>query len=279
VIEAKIVADSINPDGQRITSFVLEYPRFIHGELMTHRVFSRNAASSRAIPIQKMIDEVVNNPAAPIYWAKNQKGMQSGEPLPHEVCLQLCDEWNSARDAAVERARRMSELGVHKSIANRILEPFMHMVTLVTATDYANFFALRAHPAAQPEFQALAYAMLGKYLEHKPEELHWGEWHIPFGDRMPEGLHIDDQLKVATARAARLSYKTFDGVIDPSKDILLHDGLVTDHHMSPTEHPARAEVGRWGNFNGWKQYRQMIPGENIQCDLQEIWNNRPEMYR
>lgn len=265
-----IIADSINPDGQRVTSFLLTYPRFIHSELMTHRAFSRNAASSRAIPIEKQIEQVTTNPAMPVRWGKNGKGMQDHGAFEGDEEATAKEYWGWAAAAAVEQARELSNLGLHKQIVNRVLEPFVWMTTLVTATQFENFFSLRVHKDAQPEFQHLAYMMLKRYLANKPEAKGWGEWHVPFGDKMTDGLDNATKLKVATARAARTSYLTMDSKIDIAKDVDLHDRLAESGHWSPFEHAAIAEQGRGGNFNGWKQYRQMFPNENRKCDLQKL---------
>ena len=211
MINAKILLDSINPVGNRITSWILTYPRFFHSEIMTHRVFSRNAASSRAIPVKRMIDDIRQNCAMPIFWGKNQAGMQAKEELdntekyaevrkdlPYGEGLLITTkkqeakrEWLLARDSAVKHAEKMLELGLHKQIANRILEPFMHMTVIITGTEFENFFALRAHPDAQPEFQDLAYKMLDIYQLSEPKKLKAGEWHIPFGDNINEQRLID----------------------------------------------------------------------------------------
>lgn len=263
MIEAKIVADSINPCGSRIISFVCTYPRFIHSEIMTHRVFSRNAASSRAIPIQKMIDRIRTQPAEPIFWGKNQRGMQAWEQI--EETAKARETWLKAAESAIVHAQELTELGIHKQIANRLLEPFAHMVTLITATEWANFFNLRAHKDAQPEFQELAFQMLLAYCEHKPEEKAEGEWHLPFADKYVEdGLTTTQLLKITSARAARVSYINFEGDIEFEKDYALHDQLIESGHCSPLEHPARALVNfeRSGNFVGWFQYRKSIIYEN-----------------
>ncbi len=269
MIKASIVSDSISPIGQRITTFLLTYPRFIHSELMTHRDFSRNAASSRAIPVEKMIDRITQEPATPVFWGKNQRGMQAAEPLT-DIDKQLAqDEWNAAMLSAVKHARKMLELGVHKQIANRLVEPFMHITTLVTATQYANFFNLRAHKDAQPEFQELAFQMLELYKDNKPEAKEAGDWHLPFADKyLTEGLTTAELLKIVTARAARLSYLTFEGDIDHQKDYELHDRLAESGHWSPFEHAAQAlrYTERSGNFVGWKPYRKDFVSEN-RCKL------------
>jgi len=265
MIEAKIVADSINPVGRRITTFVCTYPRFIHSEVMTHRVFSRNAASSRAIPVNKMIEKIVLQPAEPIYWGKNQKGMQANEEIENKI--NAINVWNESMLMAVEQAKKLLALGVHKQIANRLLEPFAHMTTLITATEYANFFNLRAHPDAQPEFQELAFQMLKAYASYTPNMLSVGEWHLPFADQyLNENLTTEQKLKIVTARAARVSYLNFEGNIDHQKDYDLHDQLLSSGHMSPFEHAAQCTDNHqfYGNFRGWLPYRKTIPNENLE---------------
>lgn len=144
-IDAKIVADSINPQGDRITTFLLTYPRFIHSELMTHRMFSRNSASSRAIPFEKMVKMVIEDPFTPIMWQKDHKGMQGNEYLTDKMDVQRAEHrWLIARTNAIEQAKVLSEgVGVTKQLCNRILEPFMWHTVLLTATEFSNFFKLR----------------------------------------------------------------------------------------------------------------------------------------
>lgn len=277
MIKSEIICDSIGRHGQRITSFICTYPRFIHSEIMTHRVFSRNAASSRAIPITKMIDEIKKCPARPVYWGRNQKGMQAHEALSTDEARRAIALWDTAAKTNIQFVQQMIDLGVHKQIANRLLEPFAHMVTLITATDFDNFFSLRADPDAQPEFQVLAFRSLDAYLNSTPKPLEVGEWHLPFGDRMPNGLELAERLKIATARAARISYKTFDGKIDPVEDYRLHDQLAQGGHWSPFEHAAQCLETRVrsGNFLGWGQYRKQFHGENrLGVDLREIAKKR-----
>lgn len=269
MISAKIVADSICRS-HRLTSFLLVYPRFIHSELMTHRSLARNAASSRAIPVQKMIQRIWDEPAMPVSWGKNQKGMQAGEELGENDKNQAQAIWLKAMRNAIDSAETMLNLGVHKQIANRLLEPFAHMQTLASATEWANFFNLRCHKDAQPEFQALAYEMLRAYNNSTPRELRPEQWHLPFmdQDRFAD-LTEEQNLKIATARAARTSYFNFDGTIAPEKDYELHDSLIASGHWSPFEHPAQAmgderyEHTPWcGNYRGFIQYRKRFPQEN-----------------
>ena len=163
-ISAKIIADSINPQGHRITSFILTYPRMIHGELMTHRVFSRNSASSRAIPFNKMMEMVEKDPFIPIAWQKDHKGMQGTEyftksdlaaeefkeEIPDTVIEHLTQVWLTARDNAVRQAKYANEIGLTKQICNRLLEPYMWHTVLVTATEFDNFFELRCQKYQTP---------------------------------------------------------------------------------------------------------------------------------
>jgi len=289
MINSTILLDSINPNGCRLTTWILTYPRFFHSELMTHRVFSRNAASSRAIPVKRMIEDIKNNPATPVFWGKNQSGMQSYQELDDASKILAKSEWLKARDSAIEHAQKMMDIGLHKQIANRILEPFMHMTIILTGTEFENFFSLRAHKDAQPEFQELAYKMLDLYQVSEPKKLEKGEWHIPFGDNVDEQRLVDcdafaketegmalglsneykDYIslfkrKIATARCARVSYLNFEGKDDYNKDIELHDILASSGHWSPFEHCAQSleDEQMCGNFRGWKQYRKFFNQEN-----------------
>lgn len=280
MIEAKIVADSVSPHGHRITTFVCTYPRFIHSEVMTHRAFSRNAASSRAIPVKTMIKRVMEETAGPISWGKNQKGMQAGEELDEHASLAAESAWFAARVDAVRHAEQLVSLGVHKQIANRLIEPFAHMTTIITATEWGNFFSLRAHEDAQPEFQELAFRMLAAYTTSEPVPKGLGEWHLPFADQyVEEGLHIALLLKIVTARCARVSYLNFEGLIEHEKDYKLHDDLLVSGHWSPFEHAAcSGPPVRSGNFIGWLQYRKQFQAENRTMTAEEaaarLWGRK-----
>jgi hypothetical protein len=279
MITADIIKDSVARHGGRITSFILKYPRFIHAELMTHRLFSRNAASSRAISFKKMVQMVQDEIAAPEVWGAEQKGMQSGAEI-EDVCGALT-VWNNAMEDAVHNAVRLHEMGVHKSICNRLLEPFTHMVTLVTATEFENFFSLRAHTDAQPEFRILATHMLERYLDHVPTRRAEGEWHMPFSDDIKELRQLDfDPIMVIAGRCARLSYLTHDGVRDPKLDFDLAERLVASGHWSPFEHLALPMARRddWsGNFRGWQQLRKMFANEHREMSREELSRRRFDM--
>ena len=276
-IESEIIADSINTvTGKRITTFKLRYPRFIHSELMTHRMFSRNAASSRAIPVEKMVAAVRINTARPEYWGLAKKGMQAGAEVNNKS--EALHHWNRSATDAATYASVLSDFGLHKQIVNRVLEPFSHITVLVTATDYENFFKLRAHKDAQPEFQVLAFRMLEQYLNGTPEEKGLGEWHIPYDE---PGLDLSERLSTATARAARISYDNLDGSQStPKGDKALHGKLAASGHWSPFEHCAQASINcDSNNFRGgWLQYREQIELEPEKDPnmLTNLLENKPE---
>lgn len=280
-ITVEIVQDSVsNRWGKeaRITTFLLEYPRYIHAEVMTHRVFSRNAASSRAIPIETLAQQTIDNPVTPIHWGKNQAGMVATEQVDGDTSRTANKVWRSAAYQARHHARELARLGVHKQVANRILEPFQHIRVLVTATDFANFFHLRTHTDAQPEIQELAHRMQYAYTNHAPEKLRRGEWHVPFVGRHRDSLgtlryYVDGQevsaetaRQVSASAAAQTSYRKNDLSVD--KALAIYDRLVTAKpvHASPFEHQATPLFWagrRCRNFRGWRQYRTLIAGETV----------------
>ena len=282
-ITAQIIADSISPEGIRLTTMQLRYPRFIHSEFLTHRTFSRNASSSRAIPVARMIEDLHHDPAIPIYWGSNKPGMQAGAELTGEDLLYCKTLWLQAMELNIDTASRMVEAGLHKQIANRILEPWAHINVLVTATDYANFFALRAHADAQPEIKELAEAMMAAVAKSNPQQLQPGDWHLPYAnDRgyAPSSLDPDwlDTLKmVSVARCARVSFLTHEGRRTTlQEDLELYDRLLGSAplHASPAEHQATPDTyqaqddywfhkDQWGNLQGWCQLRKMLPNEFV----------------
>ncbi len=264
---AKIIADSVNSNGVRLTTMEITYPRFVHCEFMTHRVFSRNAASSRAIPVAKMMQRVEEDPVWPVWWGKNQAGMQAEEELTAVEQSEAKAYWLDARDAALHHARRLVALGVHKQIVNRILEPWCWITVIVSATDWQNFFGLRCHPAAQPELRVIADKMFDLYLRSQPHHLEDGEWHIPYLEDRDQ-IVMKDWLRVSTGRCARVSYLNHDGKRDPAADIALHDRLAaqTPGHWSPFEHvaQARSDIVRARNFRGFLQYRAVMDKTSVE---------------
>lgn len=270
MIKAEILLDSVSQTGDRLTTFILTYPRFIHSEIMTHRVFSRNAASSRAIPVKKMLEEVKNNPAMPVYWGKNQSGMQAKEELTGYELDKAKQYWLEARDHAISVVEDLQRIGLHKQIANRILEPWFHMRTILTGTEWENFYGLRRHPDAQPEFKALADAMWDAHQNSKPQLKHFNEWHLPFIRDDEWWMDLELLMKISVARCCRVSYLNLDGSNpDIDKDINLHTKLLESGHMSPFEHAAVCSNDRffYGNFRGWKQYRKFIANEDVFTNL------------
>jgi thymidylate synthase ThyX len=294
---AKILADSISPNGHRLTSFEITFPRIVLAEFNTHRVFSRNSASSRAIPVEKMLKRVVDDPFVPIYWGKNQKGMQAEQELTEQEQANARFSWLAAAGRAMDWARTMLDYGIHKQITNRLLEPFMWHTVIVTATEWSNYFNLRDNPKAQPEIQRVASMMNELYKASSPRSVNYDEWHTPLvpPDEAFDFAVLDDAdtgvpraALVSAGRCARVSYLTHDGKRDPEADVGLTSKLDGDGHMSPLEHPARPMTNeeltlfeqplvawdgrKWthvtgqrrfflGNFNGWVQLRKLIPGE------------------
>jgi thymidylate synthase ThyX len=255
---AKVLCDSTSWVGKRLVTFHLKYPRYIHSELLTHRVFSKNSASSRAVPIEKFIQRVQDQPVKPI-WTKNQKGMQG--PVIEDGSFQD-SIWLEARNASIQHAHTLNVSGVHKQNVNRLLEPWLYIEVVLTGTDFENFFELRDHEDAQPEIKALAQLMKLAMLNSTPRHLEPGEWHIPFSESIDKlklynildpndmlesslamsRVYTEGLLKVSVARCARVSYFNFDGKQDYSKDLELYDQLVSERplHASPAEHQARA---------------------------------------
>ena len=144
-IKVEIVADSINQQGDRVTSLVLTYPRIIHAEMMTHRMFSRNASSSRAVPIQKMIEAVKNNTFCPFEFQKAHKGMQGSEYFTGQDKADCIKLWLESAELALQQAEKMKEKGITKQIINRILEPYQYYTVLITGSEegWDNFHSLR----------------------------------------------------------------------------------------------------------------------------------------
>ena len=336
-IKAEIVGDAISQNGNRITSFLLTYPRIIHSELMTHRVFSRSSSSSRAIPFDKMVEAVENNPFIPMAWQKDHKGMQGTEYITDPRAIERLEtEWKTAALNMVKQAQRLNsgivcretweedfkeKYGVTKQLCNRLLEPFMWHTTLVTSTTYSNFFNLRCPAYQTPVTQlllpakskkecianhgneenieklqnfsdlewlkinqgqgeihimALAEAMYDAYNESVPNQLEKGFWYIPFESKInftgkewseltpsdSEETWQDVAVKISTSMCARTSYTVVgeDKVHSYDKDLKLHDRLLESRHWSPFEHCAKnmEDSNPYGNFTGWKQYRQFI---------------------
>jgi hypothetical protein len=256
-IKATIIADSINANNNRLTSFELEYHRYIHSEVMTHRVFSRNAASSRAIPVSATISQVWDNPATPTHWGRNQPGMQAKKELYGLRRWTAIKLWKTAAKITASIAYLMTKAGMHKQVTNRILEPFVLIKVVLSATEFDNFFELRDHHDAQPEIQELARKMKAALALSTPNRLQYDEWHTPYAD---PSLSIEDRLKVSASCCAQVSYRKLDESLD--KAIMVYDRLVRSKplHASPFEHQATPSTLKdsEANFKGWMQYRKDI---------------------
>jgi 5-methylcytosine-specific restriction endonuclease McrA len=253
-----------------------EFPNFLANGIVVHN--SRNASSSRAIPVNKMIQSVLDNPFIPIHCGKNQKGMQADQEVDAATAAEAEKIWLDLRDKCVEAARKLVDLGIHKQIANRPLEWCGHISVVMTSTEWANWFALRYHGKAQPEICQLAKVMWVAYQSSTPRQIldtdmsdPWF-WHLPYVlDEERSQFAVGELLKRSTARCARVSYLNHDGTTpDAAKDHALFEGLVGDvpKHMSPTEHQAMplgldSRYERRGNFIGWLQHRKTIADENI----------------
>jgi hypothetical protein len=283
---ARVILDSIHPDGvSRLTTMEVVMHRFVLTEFNTHRMFSRNSASSRAIPVSKQRAQVEDDPAFPLAWPTEQKGMQGGTPLTPSVQAQAIEVWREAAWQMSDAAQALANIGVHKSVTNRLLEPFLWHTMIVSATDWNNFFELRSNPLAQPEIRAVSDLMMEALWASEPTTLQYGDWHLPY----VSGYDYDDIMSMndtpfytldppdtydlltiarmcSAARCARVSYLTHDtGTVDIGKDITLACRLMDPGdgpmHASPFEHvatPATQDDVVAGNFHGWKQWRHEL---------------------
>jgi hypothetical protein len=262
--------------------------RFVLAELNTHRVFSRNSASSRAIPISKILERVKTDPAMPLFWGKNQAGMVAAVELDPDKQTMAINTWLNARDNAISSVEKLQEIGVHKQLTNRLLEPWLWHTAIISSTEWNNYFGQRTainpadgKPFAMPEMYALAKAMEFAYYNNAPTVVNYGEWHLPyitdedFDWAYNQNQFLDGENKnayhllksISAGRCARVSYLTHDGKRDPGEDIKLAEKLASARpmHPSPFEHQAtpQYELEVLGNFRGWHQFRHSFKNENI----------------
>jgi hypothetical protein len=292
-----VLAKSEAPSGKVLASFELYYPRaMLHEEFLTHRALSKNAASSRATPISSMVEAVRADPAMPLYWGINGKGMSDHGIMSPDDAAKCKKEWLAARDSALKHVGNMMKLNPqpHKQDVNILLRPWEHITTVATADEWDNFFALRTHKDAKPLFRALAVEMWRAYEAFPATKLQPGDWHLPYiwqhefdalkatkADKYEEAL--GNLIKVSAARCARTSYKNHNGkVASFAEDVELYERLAggSPKHASPLEHQGTPDTYRvvfenkkakrvwdhpeWhGNFGGFIQHRKTLPGECI----------------
>jgi hypothetical protein len=285
----KVILDSLAPCNKRLTTLQLTYPRFVHSEVLTHRDRARNSGSSRAIPWPVMCEQIQTNAVVPIKWGKNQKGMQTGEEVDEATRQQAEAIWLGARDSALKAAQALHELGIHKSLCNRLTEPWMWITVVMTATEWNNFLRQRCHRDAEVHIQRIAYMIKEELERSKPVVAHRGYWHLPYIEEddwrnVPVLAQLKNKfpfhmcpalpvLKAASvARCARVSFKPFNAENkDLADDVRLFQDLQTGSdgaimHASPFEHVAEAlaDPVRSGPFVGWKQFRKEFDNENVE---------------
>lgn len=277
MIDAKVVTDSVNEWGNRLTTLQVVCHRFVLAEFNTHRVFSRNSASSRAIPVEKQLERIMYDPARPLEWPAEQPGMQGGAELVGQDLEDAQYLWDQAGAFVcglvdmylLEHPDKSGRL--HKSLINRLLEPFMWHTICVSSTEWDNYFLQRCSPLAQPEIRAASERMQSVMAESVPTELGEDQWHLPYVNE-EDIVECDerglDVRHVSAARCARTSYLTQEGTRDLAEDVKLFERLANPGegppHASPLEHVATPRVDTdyehevLGNFEGWHQLRHEV---------------------
>lgn len=285
---ASVLAHSVIQDlgatpGFELITVEATFARSALAELNTHRAFSRNSASSRAIPVSQMLRKATEEPFIPRRFSIAQKGMSASEFVePGDGAWEDCvNWWIESRDVAVAQAKKGLDLGLHKQDVNRILEPFLMHTAIISATEWGNFFTLRlardeqGNPLAYPPMFDLAQAIytaiqtsqhpspkwIGQWYP-PPVSLpqHHQNWHLPLTGFATdhEDLTVLELIQVSAARCARVSYLTHEGRRDVQADLTLFKRLFTNGHLSPFEHVAHASPVGSGNFQYWRQLRYYI---------------------
>lgn len=284
---AKVICHTKAPNGEELITLEIELHRFILPEQNTHRVFSRNYQSSRAIPVLRQLEQIANDPAMPVFWGKNQAGMVAKEEVSG-VDRELAEMIIlGMRDACLNGVKQLQKLNLHKQIANRYVEPWMWTKGVVTATlkDFEGFFLLRLHEDAQPEIKVLATAIYEAMEGGVPTSLQYGEYHLPYvqmqypdtGQTSLNNESVEDVIKISASSCGQVSYRALDTSLEKALKIydmlnLPENGVYKEAppHFSPTEHiakiadPSQFKEGCNGNFNSvvfW-QYRKALEGGN-----------------
>jgi hypothetical protein len=257
-ISAQVIADSITKDGIRLTTFEIEVHRFVWSEFMTHRVFSRNSESSRAIPVKARIQRTIENPAMPIHWGQNKPGMQAEKEITEEEKKAAIDIWKACANDVARYATVLENMGVHKQVVNRLLEPFAMNKAVFSTTEMENFLELRLHKDADPHIHELARCVNDAFNDSSPKLVLPGQWHLPYAEDI---LDLDTAIKVSASCCAQVSYRKLDTSIEKAIDI--YDKLVSGEpvHASPFEHQATPAINPWvfhKNFKGWVQQREIL---------------------
>lgn len=272
-ITAKVIADTKHK-GNRLTTMELRYPRIILAELNTHRMFSRNTSSSRAIPVERLIENVEHDPYIPLSWGQNARTMWSDGEIDDNMKGLAYKIWMDTMSNAVENARQMADIGIHKQFVNRILEPWSHVSTIVSSTEWDNFFNQRISQFAQPEMRLLAEKMKEAIDSSTPREItstagdrnYWSpeSWHLPYITKNEiENVSSLSLFKVSVARCARVSYKSHvtGKVSTVDEDVELFNRLFNNGHWSPFEHIARPSKFDNTNFRGFVQFRKILESQ------------------
>lgn len=268
MFEAKIIADSIC-QGSRLTTMQITHWTALHAEMNTHCAFAKNASSARAIPLNKVIERVENEPFLPIFWGKARAGMSPVEEVEADKRTEAIALWLNARDYMVDVVKKMDALGLHKQIPSRLMAPFSWITVAVTGDNagWSNFFNQRCHKDAQQEFQHVAYLSQKSYFESTPIVRLPGDWHLPYVDDEERSIIVlHDLIMLSVARTARTSYLTQEGIRDKEKDFELFRRLsgMDPMHLSPTEQVCEATPGiKSGKYTGWTAYRKSIPNEYV----------------
>lgn len=274
-ISARIVAKSKSAySGTVLPTWECDFPKCILAELNTHGMLVKNAQSSRAVPVKKVIEQIRNNPVTPVHWGSNQAGMVAGEEINQSISMRTWDggsynhdrdsAWKETADTIAELMELWSDAGYHKQIVNRIGEAFTMVRGVITGTEIDNFFHLRYHKDADPYIQELARCMWEAYEQAEAEVLYEGEWHLPYVTKIdtPTGkklgvFEVDEDgivvfksctteqaLKVSAAACGQVSYRKLDlseETVDRVWNRLMTGDIihasVTGHQATPMKEP------------------------------------------
>lgn len=301
-LNAIILADSVNSVEAEHRATTILFPRFPYRliqEIGTHRQldpqglhslnpfgveFGRNSASSRAMPVSKVIERIELDPYVP-HWTRANKGMQGIDDLNGDEALERTRIWTTAMKLAFGHAIALEAIHSSKQDCNALLLPFMRIPIIVTGTEWGHFFGLRTEAGTHPDFRAIALEAQSLYESSTPNRLSPGEWHIPWIKEDEWEKSVRDRLKISTARSAWLSYAAHDQDATDFKAFTKHDELLVNKHLSCFEHqliateesddysrfhsflPGTGKLAHTRNLNGFISYRALIEDGVDICDL------------